>query len=59
MEGLVTGKEKKKQWRFEMNDDFLVGKLDAGFKQQAEKGFITIDQMFEEEILKSFKRITR
>ena len=45
--------------KIEMNVDFLVGKLDAGFKRQAEKGFITIEQMFEEGILKSFKRITR
>lgn len=36
---------------------FLPGTLDAGFREWVEKGRITINQMFEGEILKSFKQL--
>lgn len=39
------------------NVEFLQGKLNAGFRVWAEKGQITIDQIFEGEILKSFKQL--
>lgn len=37
--------------------DFLPNKSDAGFQIRAEKGLITINQMFDGETLKSFKQL--